>query len=131
MKNLKSWREKFGISQKKLAEFAKINLTTLRQFEIGGQKPHKLTISKIKETMQKIETNPKKYLEKAKTIITKNVRTDKPEKKETDSALLDKTAQAPSVSGEDSVPIRLSNLDLELIKAGSGTEPAQIGRPRA
>jgi len=36
-----SIRKRLGLSVKKLSELANINMTTLRQFELGKQKPQK------------------------------------------------------------------------------------------
>jgi len=54
--DLKSWREKLTLSQKRLAELAKISLTTLRQLEIGSHKPQNKTLKKIWEVMKAIES---------------------------------------------------------------------------
>ncbi len=53
---IKSWRAKFGISQKKLADFAKISLATLHQIEIGGKhKPHNKTLRKLASAIEDIQ----------------------------------------------------------------------------
>jgi transcriptional regulator with XRE-family HTH domain len=53
---LQAWREKLVISQKRLAELAKISLTTLRQLEAGSHKPQQRTLKKIFEIMKSIES---------------------------------------------------------------------------
>lgn len=53
---IKSWRTKFGVSQKKLADFAKISLATLRQIEIGAKhKPHNKTLQKLASAIEDIQ----------------------------------------------------------------------------
>ncbi len=56
VKDLKGWREKLILSQKRLAELAKISLTTLRQLEFGTHKPQGRTVKKIFEVMKAIES---------------------------------------------------------------------------
>ncbi len=53
---IKTWRKKYRLSQKKLADLAKVSLATLRQVEIGGKhKPHKTTLRKIASTIEEIQ----------------------------------------------------------------------------
>lgn len=53
---LKTWREKLDLSQKRLAELANISLTTLRQLEFGTHRPQGRTLKKILEVMHGVES---------------------------------------------------------------------------
>jgi transcriptional regulator with XRE-family HTH domain len=53
--DLKSWREKLGIAQTRMAELANISLSTIRQLEGGTNKPHKKTLTKLFEIIKGIE----------------------------------------------------------------------------
>ena len=98
--DLKAWRDRFGISQKRLSELAKISLTTLRHIEIGSHKPQKRTKRKLMSTLRNVETNP--------PIIRKRTyrKTEKTEKN---------VSGTRSRETKQTGPIRLTNLDLELI----------------
>jgi transcriptional regulator with XRE-family HTH domain len=155
---LKSWREKLGLSQQRLAKFAKVSLATLRKLEVGGQKPQKRTLSKVFAAIKEIESDPTKVVKppravrrgrpkkevaapkpKARRGRPPKVKAEKPPKPARVKAPRVKAprvkaapikaapvkaapvkpapvkpapAKAPAVS---SGPIRLSNLDLELI----------------
>jgi len=97
--DLKSWRDRFGISQKRLSELAKISLTTLRHIEMGSHKPQKRTKRKLMSTLRNVETNP--------PVIKKRTQR-KTEKTE-------KTASGTRIrETKQNGPIKLTNLDLEL-----------------
>ncbi len=89
---VKNWREKLGLSRKRLAEFAKVSMTTLRQLELGKHKPQQRTIKRITEALQKVASG--------KLPVESAAANSKP------------TEQKPAPAEG---PIRLSNLDLELI----------------
>lgn len=140
---LKAWREKLGISQKRFAEVAGISLTTLRQFEDGLQKPHKKTMQKLAEVIQNIESGnfnqetlhpsrKRKNLAKVATseVITAGGMPRIPEAlprilpNPIDSRQSDSQKPSPQLAGNvestsatslTSGVIHLSNLDLELI----------------
>jgi len=129
--DLKGWREKLVISQKRLAELAKISLTTLRQLEIGTHKPQGRTLKKIVDIMKGIESGalsmeevkprrrrrkgsiepvvevpaPAPVVAMPKPVIPQATPTPRPI-----------TSSAPvAAPSHGSVPAQLSNLDLELI----------------
>ncbi len=58
IKDLKFWRKKHGLSQRKLANLAKINVITLRQVETGKSKPRKDTSKKLQDAIKAIEAKP-------------------------------------------------------------------------
>ena len=98
--DLKSWRDKFGISQKRLSELAKISLTTLRHIELGSHKPQKRTKRKLMSTLRNVETNPPVI---NKRTERKTVKIDKPD------------AEIRLKETKQNGPIKLTNLDLEPI----------------
>jgi len=51
MKDLKTWRKQHGLSQKKLAELAKVSLETLRKVEALKGKPRADTLKKIEQAI--------------------------------------------------------------------------------
>jgi len=123
--DLKDWREKLDISQKRLAELASISLTTLRQLEFGIHKPQNRTLKKIFEIMKGVESG---------AISMEEIKPRRRRRKDAvDSTAASAPAPAPVfVSSQEpepvravatplatpsrgSVPIQLSNLDLELI----------------
>ncbi len=102
--DLKHWREKFGFSQKKFAEIANISLATLRQIEAGQQKPQQRSLKKIEVAFEKIADDPE-FLEMLKM-------------ESKDLGEMTQTLRSgpyPKSSGFPDGPIRLSNIDLELI----------------
>ena len=103
--DLKAWREKHGLSQKRLSELARISLTTLRHIEIGSHKPQKRTKRKLMSTLRNIESNPPdvRRLKPRKTVKIAQTRTSVPEPKS--------RVREPRERGT----IKLTNLDLELI----------------
>ncbi|NQT34472.1 helix-turn-helix transcriptional regulator [bacterium] len=65
IKDLKSWRKQHGLSQKKLAELAKVSLNTICNVEAGKGKPMKGTVKKLEEVFKAVESKPS-----AKTKLT-------------------------------------------------------------
>ena len=58
IKDLKPWRKKHGLSQRKLANLAKINVITLRQIETGKGKQRVDTLKKLQDAIKVIEAKP-------------------------------------------------------------------------
>ncbi len=86
MIDLKSFRKRHGLSQAKLAKLAKVSLNTILNTEAGKHKPMKGTLLKIEQAIKAVESKP-----------------------------VPKAKPATKVSATEVVPIKLSNLDLELI----------------
>ena len=117
LNDIKTWRERFGLSQKRLSEIAQISLTTLRQLEVGKHKPQKRTTRKLLTTFRTIEANPddiaiqprKRGRKKGSTVSSKKI----------DNAFRTSVEESTSANVKEvvkrSMPIRLTNLDLELI----------------
>jgi len=87
LSELKSWRQRFGLSQKMLSALSKISLATVGLIEAGRIRPHKKTLEKLADTIVNVESG-------AEVIKTPKRR-----------AVVDHTA------GQ----IRLSNIDIDLI----------------
>lgn len=125
MKDLKGWREKFGISQKKLADLAEVSLTTVRHFEMGKQKPQKQTIERIAEALKSFE-GVKPRLDKRKrgpkpgrsrTITVATAAQESPgtgKRRGRPPKVVEIPTPVP-VKADKNMPIKLSNIDLELI----------------
>jgi len=136
--DLKTWREKLQLSQKRFAELAKISLTTLRQLELGTHKPQNRTLRKIFDVKKGIESGEvgpeaikprrrkKGAAEESLTPIAAPAATSKAvaEPAPTSASALASTPAFISTAAptsitvsqpRGSVPIQLSNLDLELI----------------
>ena len=129
--DLKGWREKLVISQKRLAELAKISLTTLRQLEFGTHKPQGRTLKKIFEVMKGIESGslsmeevkPRRHrrkggvesvVETAAPVAPAPIA--RPQQAAMAPAYVPTSTITPTVApSRGSVPVQLSNLDLELI----------------
>lgn len=60
LKELRTWRKRFGLTLKKLAELAKISPVTLRHLEIGKHKPQKRTIINLLSALRVFETSLKR-----------------------------------------------------------------------
>jgi transcriptional regulator with XRE-family HTH domain len=170
LNELKSWREKLGLSQQRFATIANVSLLTVRQLEIGQHSPRKATLAKILEGVKAVEINPelaapkrrgrRKATETAETMegapqvegapaaegapaegaeaptaeVTLPRRRGRPRKTEVAGAeaasmhlgrplraaeatlMTPKPAPSPYIfSADEAHPIKLSNLDLELI----------------
>ena len=66
IKDLKSFRKKHGLSQRKLANLAKVSLETLRKVEAGKGKPRKDTSKKLQDAINAIEA---KSAAEAKPVV--------------------------------------------------------------
>ena len=113
LKDLKTMRENFNLSQTRLAELANISLTTLRQLETGQQKPQKRTIKKIFETFERISNDPE-------SIKSRNSSKSFPDEDYSSSMSNSKKKSITAKTfhtGSEFIhhPIRLTNIDLELI----------------
>lgn len=137
IEDIKARRKKIKVSQQILAKAAKISLATLTQLELGNHKPQSRTIKKIITALEELESTssdapvvdtPKRKRGRprknsiaktsTRTIKTKPVKvaTDKPKKKP--ASLIPPVPEpvtTTAVSAEVSQPIKLSNVDLELI----------------
>ena len=71
--NIRAWRKKHGLSQKKLANLAKINVITLRMIENGKSKPLAETLQKLQDAMKAIEAKPAKAKKRKAAARTKPV----------------------------------------------------------
>ena len=58
IKDLKGWRKRHGLSQRKLANLTKINVITLRKVETGKSKPLAETLKKLQDAIKAIEAKP-------------------------------------------------------------------------
>lgn len=125
VKEIKSWREKLGLSQKKLSELAKISLNTIRQLEIGKHKPQQRTLKRLSEALNHYlekDTTGEKADAKPKAPVAAGTAVKKEEKKvpkkrgRKPKSYMSATESAPTThASERSGSIKLSNLDLELI----------------
>jgi transcriptional regulator with XRE-family HTH domain len=130
---LASWRKKMGISQVKMAKLADVSLATLRHLEIGSQKPRKTTLTKVIAAINKVESASPEELapkrrgrkpravaaEEAPAAVTVARRRGRPPKAApaAEPSKPGRQPRKPAVAAEATEigPIRLSNLDLELI----------------
>ena len=133
--DLKTWRKKYGFSQKKLADAMKVSLATFRQLELGrGRKPQKRTLNKLAKTIEEVERKaakaaPAAKLEtavKAKKVDSKAVAAEKPKKRGRKPKVEAKTpakrrgrkpevVESIQIEPQTEGHIEISNLDLELI----------------
>ncbi len=131
VKEIKARREKLNLSYTQLAKIAKISLATVQQVESGKQKPQSRTIKKITDALDYLEAKGPEAIA-ASVPMRKRGR---PRKKDAKKAAAKptkaaakkprkvKAAPAPkitkmtpeAVTTEGSFPIKLSNIDLELI----------------
>ncbi len=132
LNKLKDWRKSKKLSQKKLADAAGLSLTTVRLLEMGKQKAQGKTLEKIADAIRQInagvipETEPVEIVtpprKKAKIEAKPEaVAEPKPEavaepKPEAVAEPKPETKPLLVKVREESSPIRLSNLDLELIR---------------
>ncbi len=131
---LKTWRKKFKLSQKKLADMANISLATMRQIEIGKSKPQSRTMQRLINAVKDVESAPAAAAPKkaAAPVPKAAVKVAKGGAKPVHRAKVGAAAKpaargrprvtakparakvarkAPAASG----PIKMTNLDLELI----------------
>lgn len=129
--DLKAWRTKFKLSQKKLATLAKISLATLRQLEVGGdRKPRKKTLKMVETVIKDFESKiaPAKTDASAVPAEKPKVRKarkpaaakPKPKARKPKAAVKPKTKKrvAPPkhiAKRATKSPVMITNLDLELI----------------
>jgi transcriptional regulator with XRE-family HTH domain len=138
---LKSWRKKMGLSQQKFSQMAGISLITLAGLESGRKKPRAKTLALVIEAVKKVEASGAASGPAAEAAETKRPgrppgRRGRPPKVRTEAepAVPKRRGRPPkalaaaapvkrgpgrrpaaTVSAEEAGPIRLSNLDLELI----------------
>ncbi len=124
--DLKEWRRKFGLSQKKLAEAAKVSLATLRHLEIGRNKPQKRTLKRIDAAMKAVEVDDEVIADGGKKDTVSRVsrrRRGQLKKSATSKRGVGRPRKVATVEQDtdrspefnSSGPVRLTNLDLELI----------------
>ena len=127
--NLKDWREKLEVSQKRLAELAKVSLTTLRHLESGLHKPQGRTVKKIFEILRSVQAG---YLSQADIKPPRKRRkgsaAEQPAEVQAKQAVMAAPTALPPVPAPKAAGIhtaastsvqtgapQLSNIDLELI----------------
>ena len=107
--DLKSWRNLYRLSQFKLAKLAKVSLQTLYNIESKRVQPQKSTFDKLKRAIKLVETERKASPQSDQVA---------PEER---AVITIEKVSAPVLS----VPIDLSNLDLELIQRVLRLDAAQ------
>jgi len=114
IKDLKSFRKKHWLSQRKLANLAKVSLETLRKVEAGKGKPRADTLEKIEQAIRAIEAKPAAEVKPAKAKKHKAVPKAKPARKVGVAKAKRRSPGRPRKTTETG-PIKLSNVDLELL----------------
>lgn len=116
---LREWRRKYKVSQKKLADLANISVTTLQQLETDKHKPQRKTRKRILDAVKKIENSPEKYSKISRKSRRKRVEPVVVERETVslpESMLSSPNSElAPEKTVSDSGRVALTNIDLELI----------------
>ncbi len=141
--DLKAWRTKFKLSQKKLATLAKVSLATLRQLEVGGdRKPRRKTLKMVETAIKDFESKIASTKTDASAVAAKKPEVrkarkpkaakpkpkarkpvaakPKPKARKPKAAVKPKTKKRvapPKVTAKrvSKSPVMITNLDLELI----------------
>ncbi len=58
--NIKEFRKKHNLSQRKLAELLQVNPRTVQKWESGERVPHPMTIALIERMEADLDTSPQK-----------------------------------------------------------------------
>ena len=113
VKDLKSWRKKYGLSQAKLSKLARVSLNTICNMEAGKGKPRGDTLAKITQAIKAVESKPAAEVKPAKAEKRKAVPKAKPARKVHVVKVKRISRGRPRKTTKTS-PIKLSNVDLEL-----------------
>lgn len=100
---LKYWRAKKGYSQSKLAKLAKTSALTISQLESGKRKGRGKTLEKI---LAGFKLSEEEFF---------GMRPEAPARMESAAAAKPVDVVQPTMTRKESVSLRLSNLDLELL----------------
>lgn len=131
---LKTWREKVGVSQQRFARIAGVSLAAFRRIEMEGRKPRPATLKRLLDAIKRVEANPgliaemdgrrQRALQARAAKLAAQVAL-KPAPKPALKVAAEPAPRpapkpaprppAPQPKVEEEFPVRLTNLDLELI----------------
>lgn len=98
LSELKSWRQRFGLTQKELADVAGLSLMTIGQWEAGKTPGRSDTLAKLTRAMASVEKRGRS----AESVVEPSPDTEL-------------TLDSSLSQGSQEAQLKLNNLDLELI----------------